>query len=181
MQIRRPIYFHNLSRSAPIRRFVAGWTLVEAIVALGVLGLGISGILVINSRVLGQTRSTRQTTAATHALQERMDATRQASWTEISDTAYLSGTLLASASAAGAKLPGLVEEINVVAYPPTGAAANRVCRNADGSRTVLSTNATMDSDVDAVSVRVRLTWTGANGVTRTRDNMTVLAKGGITK
>ena len=181
MPFRRPNHVQIPRRIGRAGRFVAGWTLAEAIVSLGVLGLGISGILVINSRVLGQTRSTRQTAAATHALQERIDAVRHASWTQVSDTAYLSGTLLATASTAGEKLPGLIEQVNVVTYPPTGAAANSVCRNADGSRTILSTNATMDTDAEAVSVLVRLTWSGANGTTRTRENMTVLAKGGIAK
>ena len=175
MPFRRPNHVQNHRRTGRAGRFVAGWTLAEAIISLGVLGLGISGILVINSRVLGQTA------AATHALQERIDAARHASWTQVSDTAYLSGTLLATASTAGEKLPGLIEQVNVVTYPPTGAAANSVCRNADGSRTILSTNATMDTDAEAVSVLVRLTWAGANGTTRTRENMTVLAKGGIAK
>jgi Tfp pilus assembly protein PilV len=160
---------------------LAAWTLIEAVVALAVLGLGISGVLAINSRVLSQLRSTRQTTAATHALQERMDATRRATWLQLTDVTYLSRTILGIPAAAAAELPNLIEEVEVANYPPGGLSANAARREANGTTSVTSTNVNQGTDARAVRVLCRLTWTGANGSRRTRENTTIVAKDGITE
>lgn len=159
----------------------AGWTLVEAVVSLAVLGIGISGVLAINSRVLSQLRSTRQTAAATHALQERMDATRRATWLQLTDIGYVSGTMLGSAAAAAADLPNLVEDVEVANYPPLPSPVNAARRKANGSVTIVSTNVNQGTEARAVRVLSRATWTGANGIRRTRENATIVAKDGITE
>ena len=150
--------------------------------AIAVLSIGISGVLAINSRVLSQLRSTRQTTAATHALQERMDATRRATWVQLTDAGYLSGTMLgAPAAAATTDLPKLVEEVEVANYPPVAVPPNAARRNANGTTQILSTNVNQATEARAVRVLCRLTWTGSNGTRRIRENTTIVAKEGITE
>ena len=158
-----------------------GWTLIEAVVSLAVLGIGISGVLAINSRVLSQLRSTRQTTAATHTLQERMDTTRRATWLQLTNATYLSGTILGTAAAAGKDLPNLVEDVEVANYPPVGFPANAARRGANGATSIISTNVNQGTEARAVRVLCRVTWTGSNGSQRTRENATIVAKDGITE
>lgn len=160
-------------------RTAAGWALAEALVALGVLGIGIGGVVALNSRVLLQLRSTHQTALATHAVQERVDGIRRATWAQITDSGAIAAALLVNPNTAGTTLPGFVEQVNVVDYPPTGAASNSVRRNANGSTTVLSTNTTQRTETNAVAVTIRTQWTGANGSTRMRETLTIMAKGGI--
>jgi hypothetical protein len=149
--------------------------------ALGLLGIGLSGILVANSRVLTQLRSIRQTAAATQALQERVDQVRRAAWTDLTSSTYLGDNVLATPSTAGGVLPGLVEEIDIGAYPPPPAPRIRLQRLENGSLSVLSVSPNLATQSRAVSVFVRITWKGAGGTSRRRECATIIAKGGITK
>ena len=157
------------------------WTLTEAVMALALLGIGLSGIFVANSRVLTQLRSIRQTSIATQALQERVDQVRRATWNDLTNSTYLRDKVLAQPSTAGSGLPGLVEEIDIGAYPPPPGTRIRLPRLTDGSLSILSVSPNLGTQTRAVSVFIRLTWNGNNGVSRRRECATIIAKGGITK
>ena len=159
----------------------SGWTLTEAIVALALLGVGLSGIFVANSRVMTQIRSIKQTTAATQALQERVDQVRRATWNELTSSAYLQSSILNTPSTAGSALPNLVEEVDIGAYPPPPDSRLRIQRLANGNLSVVSVSPNLATQTRSVSVFVRLTWKGSNGATRQRECATIIAKGGITK
>jgi hypothetical protein len=171
----------KLSSLREKHRRLLGWTLTEAAVALGLLGIGLSGIFVANSRVLTQLRSIKQTAAATQALQERIDQVRRATWNDLTSSAYLRDSVLNTASVAGGALPGLVEEIDVGAYPPPPGSRIKLQRLANGSLSVVSVSPNLGTQAKAVSVFVRLSWKGTTGTTRQRECATIIAKGGITK
>jgi len=174
------------SKPAPVklahpRPRTRGWTLTEAVVALGLLGIGLSGIFVANSRVLTQIRSMKQTSAATQALQERIDQVRRAKWSDVTSSTYLRDNVLNVPSTAGAALPNLVEEIDLGPYPALPNPRIKIQRLANGSLSVVSVSPNLATQTKSVSVFVRLSWKGNNGITRKRECATIIAKEGLTK
>ncbi|HJT80411.1 MAG TPA: type II secretion system protein [Chthoniobacterales bacterium] len=61
----------------------AGFSLVEVMVAMGVLIVGISSVFVLNSQVVNTLRRGTSGSFASQLIQERMEQFRRAAWTEI--------------------------------------------------------------------------------------------------
>ena len=68
----------DLSKNA-----VAGYTLVETIVASGLIALGMVAILSTSGHVFGILKSGRDLSGATQSLQERMEQIRTLAWTQL--------------------------------------------------------------------------------------------------
>src|SRR4051794_7586656 len=80
----------------------AAFTLVEAVVALTVLGIGISGIYLTNAQILRMLARSKETIAARQSLQARMDQVKSVRFSDLANSAYVSGTLLANGTAGDA-------------------------------------------------------------------------------
>lgn len=72
----------SLPRRSPRFR-TAAFTVVEVLVAAGVLAIGIGSVVVLNSQIVRTLRRGAASSFASQLIQERMEQFRRAAWTEI--------------------------------------------------------------------------------------------------
>jgi uncharacterized protein (TIGR02598 family) len=172
---------HTFRRRHRHALLAQGFTLLETSVAIGMLGLFIAMLMVMNSNILGLLRNSKDNVAASQALQERVEQMRIANWLQITDATYLSGTLFAAPGESAQALPGIVEKITVSAYPPkTGSLPAQVVRSNNATQIIKSNDLLKDERM--VRVDLELTWKGfPRNRSRIRATTAIIAKGGITK
>jgi IS5 family transposase len=175
----RPLF--SSFRSKFRRRLrIAGYAMVEANIAIALVGSFISGMVVVNGNLLGMLKSMKESSASTQALQERVEQMRIANWAQITDANYVSTKLMNSSTASSNALAGVVETITISAYPdPTVTAAVKVKRQGAATQ-VVAANSDLD-DQRMVQLQVELTWTGAEKRPHSRATTALIAKGGISK
>jgi uncharacterized protein (TIGR02598 family) len=158
-----------------------GFTLIETTLAVGMLGLFIAMLLVMNSNILGLLRTSKDNVTASQALQERVEQMRIANWAQISSTDYLADTLLATGTGSSSALPDVTETITLRAYPlKAGSLPAQVVRWNNATRIVSTNNALKDERM--VQVELEISWQGfPQKRRRLRATTTIIAKGGITK
>lgn len=98
----------------------AAFTLVEAVVALTVFGIGLSGVYLTNAQLMRMLARSKETMAARQAVQARMDQIRSLRFPDLASPAFVSGTLLANGVAGDAlasdtklMLPQLKERVTI--------------------------------------------------------------------
>ena len=171
------------------RHKAPGFTLVDLMMAVGIIALGLSGLCYSNSQALTILRTSRETMVASKMLQERLEKIRAANWTEITDAAYLQD-FYSVATSASPQLTGETESITVSQYPPPVPASSsnpiKVSRAASGTVTLAAYTANAGgvlavdlNDQPMVRVDVSVTWPGAAGRTHTRETSTIISNGGI--
>ena len=159
----------------------AGFTIAEAIVSTAVVMIGMAAVMVLNSAHLRFVKSTRQSNAATLALQERVEQMRLGNWRNMTNATFLRDTVLATAPKSAAPLDRFAEKITVTAYPDESAAQKLiVTRYADGTRSTLVSGAGLTTQRLA-KIELEANWIGADGRLRTRAIDTVLSNGGISR
>jgi Tfp pilus assembly protein PilV len=157
----------------------SGFTIAEAVIATAVVMLGMAAAMVLNTAHLRLVKSSRQSNAATLSLQERVEQMRIGNWLNITDPAYLSNTVLASAPKSAAPLDRFSETITVSAFPDETASQKLIVkRHADGTRATLVSGAGLSSQRLA-KVELQTDWYGSDGRVRTRAVDTVISNGGI--
>jgi hypothetical protein len=159
----------------------AGATLVEAMLAVGLMAFAFSSLFVVYSTALGQIRTQQETIHATLLLDQRCAALRGANWTVLSDPARLQ-TLLQAVSPAEAHLPQLVQEISLRPYAivPPVVAPLTLRREQAALSTIVSAAPAALATASCIRVDVRLSWTGRKGNV-SRGTTMVLAMGGTGK
>jgi hypothetical protein len=173
------------SHSAPegLTRQLVGFTLLEASVAVAIVGLFLSTLLAMSSNMLGLLRTAKDNISATQALQERVEKMRIANWLQITDATYLANSLMATASDSTTGLGNPVETVTVTAYrngiaDPTVRA--EAVRQSGGTR-IIAANAALKNE-RMVRVDLNLRWEGfPRSRPRERATTTLIAKGGIAK
>jgi len=167
---------------AHLRR-AAGFTLIEAVVTVAMVGLFLSALMVMNSNVLALLRTAKDNASASQTVQERVERMRIANWVQITDANYIASTLLGNASASTGSLGNPVETVSVTGYRSTGDVPGmraKVVRQNNATQIVLSNAALKDERM--VRVEVNLTWRGfPRNRLRERATTALIAKGGITK
>ena len=159
----------------------AGFTIAEAIVSTAVVMIGMAAVMVLNSAHLRFVKSTRQSNAATLALQERVEQMRLGNWRNMTNATFLRDNVLTTAPKSAAPLDRFSEKITVTAYPDESAAQKLiVTRYADGTRSTLVSGAGLTTQRLA-KIELEANWIGADGRLRTRAIDTVLSNGGISK
>ena len=165
-----------------------GYTIVETAIAGCILAVFLTGLYDANWWALSLMKSGREGTSAARLIQNRLEQIRTSTWSEITNPAYVSGTMMATTSASN-DLDNLVETVSVNQYPlPTGytqggplpASGIQVTRSAAGAVTTLqSGNSTLASD-SAIRVDITEKWSATLASTSdTRMMSTVITQGGI--
>ena len=166
-------------------RKTAGATILEVVLAGAIVALFLGSLFVLNSTGIGIVKAHRETAAANLCLQERLEQSRAANWSEITEADWIKAQILQAPAPGSSLLRNLEEQITVSVYPPPSpaVAATSVRRRPDGQVEILSRmSATTLAAIQTVRVDFRDTWTSArNGRTRVRETSTVLAIGGIGK
>lgn len=162
------------------------FTFAEVCVAIVVCVIFAAAAFATNQRLLIALKNQKETTAATMMLQERMEAFRGFSYTNLSDPTYVSTNVAQVATTSEVPLSNLSEIITVSGYMDTsGNIANGSSKNAwtrdsthpTGNQT--NTYATLATDFNLIQVNIQLTWTSKDGRSRTRSLSTIVGKGNI--
>jgi type II secretory pathway pseudopilin PulG len=166
------------------------FTLAEVLVAVAVAVIFGVAAFATNERLLIALKNQKETTAASMMLQERMEKFRGFSYSNIADQTYVNTNVVQAKTTSEAALGNVSETITVSGYmntgggirnyPSDGTHANQWVRNTsypNGNQT--DTNTSLATDNDLLKVDILLTWTSANGRTRTRDLASVFGKGNI--
>src|SRR4029450_11619352 len=71
----------------------AGFTLAEAVVSVAVSMIGLGGVMMMNAQQLKLVSSTRESNAASWALQDRLELLRNVSWNHLTDADRLTAAV----------------------------------------------------------------------------------------
>src|SRR5438552_12807554 len=166
------------------------FTLAEVLVAVALTVIFGVAAFATNERLLIALKNQKETTTASMMLQERMEKFRGFSYSNIADKTYVNTNVVQVKTTSEAALGNLNETITVSGYmntgggignyPGDGTHANQWVRNSSypsGNQT--DTNTSLATDNDLLKVDILLTWTSANGRTRTRDLASLFGKGNI--
>ena len=159
-----------------------GGALLETIVAMAVVAIFLSGLHLTNSQVISQVRASLESSAALRVLTGRTERVRAATWSQLTDPAFLQTTLLAETPDCGEDLKSLVENLEINAHlAPTGTVQPILLTRAENGAVVV-VNPGDGTMPNRASVRVDLTalWSGKGGRARTRQVSLVIAQGGLT-
>lgn len=171
----------------------SAFTFSELCIAIAVVTIFGLAAYATNQRLLIALRSQRETTAASMMLQERMEAFRALSYSNVADPTYIQTNIVQKATTSEVELGGvtgtLTETITVsgyltttggTGYPNDGSTPNQWVRNSTyqtGHQN--SSNSSLATSYDLIQVDIKLSWTSANNRTRQRELSAVLGKGNI--
>lgn len=167
-------------------RVRAGFTLVDVMGAMLVIGIALAALVTANGRSMTMLKSSKQAAVASKCLQQRIEQIRNYNWTQVTDASAIQD-LYATPPLPSTELPGFSEQITISAYtppiPPAAAPAPvapflQVTRAVDGTVTLVSDNTNL-TDGAEVRVNVQITWPGPVGQTRMRETSVIVANGGI--
>jgi hypothetical protein len=159
---------------------VRGATILEIVVAMAVVVLFFSGIFLMNSHVLALLRGNVESTASSRVLQDRAEQLRASTWTQLTDPAYYTGTVLAGAPESTGALRDLTETVTVQAHLAAPGTVTPITVQRDEA--AISTVSPGDPLlIDQASVRVDLTasWIAKGGRPRMRQLSLYFGEGGI--
>jgi len=146
------------------------FTLVDVSMALVVTVLFGAAAFATNSRLLLSLKNQKESTAATTALQERKESLRSIAFNSIAGANYIHDNIFTNPTSSEGPLGSLSETVTVDAYPtPTGSPTVLLRNSQYPSCQIVSNNANLSYPSQSVlRVDVVLTWTSANGHSRTR-------------
>jgi type II secretory pathway pseudopilin PulG len=157
-----------------------GFSLPELCVAIAVAVVFGLAVFATNSRLLIALKTQKESAAATMVLQQRMEALRACSFTQIATKDYLETNIFSSATGSEGPLGSLNEQIAVGVYGNTAVTPIVLLRNLQhqSNPQELSTNDNL-ANYNLLQVDLLLQWAGANGRTRTRQLSAIFGKGNI--
>lgn len=118
-----------------------GFTLVENLVAMGIVALAFSALSALNSQCLYLLNSGRCAVFAQQALQDRMEQLSKSSWFNLTSASYIQNSILNTATTNGASLGQPTETIIVDTYPTTSG-TNTIQVTRSGSTATITHNNT---------------------------------------
>ena len=166
----------------------AGSTLLEAAFATAIAAIFFAGIYALNSRATNMLRQSVECTAATRALQNRLEKVRSATWEQITDSTYLRTMVLAEASSGAPYLKKLSEKITLNTYPEPPSYSQgtnvqstiEVTRAANGTVTTTAGGDGTLAAGKAIRVDFSASWQPSGmGTTQTRKISTFVTQGGL--
>lgn len=164
----------------------AGFTLVEVVIAVVVCVLFGAAAFTTNQRLLVALKSQKETTAATMALQQRMENFRCTPFSSIATPTYVQSNIIANPTGSEAALGNLTETVTISAYDPvtgnapaTGTTSAVIQRNsANPTGTVVNAGSNLTS-TNLLRVDVVYNWVSANVRSRTRQLSSVFGIGNM--
>lgn len=153
--------------------------MIEVVIAASIVALGFSGIFMVNGRSANLLRSGLESTAAIRVLNGRAEQLRSSTYTQLTNSDYLTNTVLAVAPDSGGDLGQLAETLNIYNYPTAGLAMT-LTRQSDGTVALVSSGPASLTTATSLRVDITANWTSKGGRGRTRQISMVFASGGIT-
>jgi type II secretory pathway pseudopilin PulG len=160
------------------------FTLAEVLIAIAVCVFFGAAAFATNERLLIALKSQKETTAATMVLQQRMETFRSTAFSNIGTASYVQANIVANPTGSEAPLGNLTETVTVSMYvgdPAVGSATNTIVRDSSHpSGNITSTNSNLAKMTwGLLRVDILLSWTSANGRTRSRQLSSLFGIGNI--
>lgn len=179
--------YNMASSSYHSRSVTGGFSLVDVMGAVLVIGIALAALVTTNGRAMTMLKSAKQAAVASKCLQQRIEQLRNYNWTEVTDAQSLQD-LYAAPPLPSVELPGFSEKVTVAAFVPATSsdltapapvAPFLVVTRAVNGTVALVSDAPDLIDGTAVRVDVQISWPGPQGGTRMRETSVVIANGGI--
>src|ERR1700694_4963392 len=82
----------------PLARFSAAFTLVENVFALALVAISFVALFSLNGQCLYMLNSGRGAVFATQSMQDRVEALRNCTWSQLTDASYIQSSVLNSST-----------------------------------------------------------------------------------
>ncbi len=162
------------------RRARDAFTILESVIACGIIAVSLGGVFVLNSQTMSILRMSRDEASASQVLQQRVEQMRIANWQRITNPTWLRDNILNVSADGSETLAKLVETVTVEPYNSATASTNLFTRSANVQ--AASTSNTSLLGEDAIKIVWSATWIGIpNNRTHTRQTVAILGKGGVAK
>ena len=161
--------------SPSFQRGRAGLSLIENVVAMGIVAVLFTGLFSLSSHCLTLTSAGREAALASLALTERMATLRECTWAQLTSANYLQSSVLNSATNSASQLSTPVETITVNTYSTALTPAISVVRSSTGVASVSTTNNSI-ANGNMARVDIALSWKGSSGRSRTQSTVTIVAR-----
>jgi hypothetical protein len=161
------------------RATLGGFSVAESVISLGIGAVAIVGGMTLSQHELALVKSTRESNAASHALEERIEQLRLANWRQITDVDYLTNKYFPARPKSAHLLPDVKERLTVTAYPDASACVPlSLERSKDGTIRTVSAGTGLQGQRLA-RVNLRVTWAGKDGKERVRELASIISNAGI--
>ncbi|MDB6147508.1 MAG: hypothetical protein JWO45_1172 [Spartobacteria bacterium] len=165
-------------RRVPITE--SGSTLVEAMMAAGISALFLGSLFAMNGSSMQTIKMTREATAASQVLQQRVESMRIANWHQITDADWIKANLLNADSPGSANLKGVSETLTIIPYG-SGVTQDTKLTRSGGSVVINERNTDLLGE-NAVKIVWTINFNGApNDRPTSRQTVAILGKGGVAK
>jgi type II secretory pathway pseudopilin PulG len=143
------------------RKFNAAMTIIEVVMATGIIAITGAGVIGSVNYGLYIMRMARENQRATQVMLEKLEAIRLYNWDQVTNTGYVPTSFTAS-------------------YDPTSSSAQGIVYNGTMSITTPTFSGTApDYSASMRLFTVSVTWTNLGGLTHTRSLSTFVAQNGI--
>lgn len=163
---------------------VDGFSLVEAMVAVAVIGIALGAMMTLNGQQLRMVKVSRDTNAASLYQQERIEQLRQVRWPDLASASYIADTYLNERPASRAALDRISEQIKITPYPEpvSGGKALKISQQ-PGANAIIDTTLNGYGLVNERLVKVDMTlaWRGPDGRSHERSTVTLISNSGVTR
>ncbi len=161
------------------RHKIGGFTLAESVISLGIGTVAIVGGMTLSQHEMKLVKSVRQSNAASHSLEERIEQLRLVNWRQMTDAQHLISYYFPKRPASGSALPRLTERVSVTAYPDSSVCSPLIVEtNEAGTPTVINPGSGFDTQRLA-RVNVQVKWSGSDGKIRVRELASIISNAGI--
>ena len=170
-------------RGSALFRGRSGFTLVEVIVALGIVAIGFLGAFAIVLQSGKLASAAEEDALVGSGLEQRIDQIRALAWPELTSGTGITGKVWTSRPESLLGITVSQETLTISASDLASAKTLQATWTGTSSPSVTFTAAAQElSAASAVKVIATLTWTGRRSSrTQTRSLVTVISRGGISK
>jgi Tfp pilus assembly protein PilV len=174
-----------MKTSIPSLRGAGGFTLVEVVIAAGIIAGGFLGSFAMVLQCGKQASAAEESSMICTGLEEQMDLLRSLSWTALTNGTGVTGTVWNAQPTAILGIPVTQETITISPYTQANTQTLTATWNVPSTPVVVLTPAAGGSTqalstATAVQVVATITWKGRrSGRQMTQSLVTVIAEGGI--
>jgi prepilin-type N-terminal cleavage/methylation domain-containing protein len=165
------------------RKSAGGFTLIEVLVAVGIVAVGFLGAFAMVLQSGKLVSAAEEDALVGSGIEQRMDKLRELEWAELTDGTGITGKVWTARPETMSGITVSQEALTISAYDVAGAKTLNATWVGTSSPSVSFTSGSAElSTASAVKVTASLTWTGRRSTrTQTRSLVTVISKGGISK
>jgi len=174
-----------MKTSAPALSRAGGFTIVEVVIAIGIIAVGFLGSFAMILQCGKQASAAEESSLVCTSLEQQMDLLRSLTWTALTNGTGVTGTVWNAQPAALSGINVTQETITISAYNQANTQTLTGTWNIPGSPTATLAPAVGGATValstaTAVQIIATITWTGRrSGRSMQQSLVTIIAEGGI--